>query len=368
MRAIIAIRQIQRHTGAVRCVIEHCKYLKAMGYDITIIAERYNREILDECGADFVRIMRWPIKGAYRRTWFDKRVQHWLRANPYDLFFSHGDSHSNDILVMHNCVRLHEETCGTPELDVAAFHDSVISAGDYRALITNSKLMADDFQQRYSVPNDKLRVFYQGVDTSLFNVSDKEALRCKARRELQLPETSKVVGLITSGDFTKRNVRFFLEVAGFLAANTSFPIEFLVVGKSNSTRFADQMSVNGLQSRIRFIDPVPNVHELFHALDLHIFPALLEEYGRVVLEGLACGVPTIASDNVGVAELMQDHSVPEVISGYNLEEWGKAAQNMLTDPDAGKRASQAAASLAQQYSMVNQKQAMADLLSSLIKR
>ena len=212
-----------------------------MGYDITIIAERYNREILDECGADFVRIMRWPIKGAYRRTWFDKRVQHWLRANPYDLFFSHGDSHSNDILVMHNCVRLHEETCGTPELDVAAFHDSVISAGDYRALITNSKLMADDFQQRYSVPNDKLRVFYQGVDTSLFNVSDKEALRCKARRELQLPETSKVVGLITSGDFTKRNVRFFLEVAGFLAANTSFPIEFLVVGKSNSTRFADQM-------------------------------------------------------------------------------------------------------------------------------
>ena len=82
MRAIIAIRQIQRHTGAVRCVIEHCKYLKAMGYDITIIAERYNREILDECGADFVRIMRWPIKGAYRRTWFDKRVQHWLMAWP----------------------------------------------------------------------------------------------------------------------------------------------------------------------------------------------------------------------------------------------------------------------------------------------
>jgi len=57
LRAIIAIRQIQRHTGAVRCVIEHCKYLKAMGYDITIIAERYNREILDECGADFVRII-----------------------------------------------------------------------------------------------------------------------------------------------------------------------------------------------------------------------------------------------------------------------------------------------------------------------
>src|SRR5690554_7984797 len=99
MKAVIAIRQIQRHTGAVRNVIEHCKYLKALGYETTIIAERYNREILDECGADFVRIMRWPIKGAYRRTWFDKRVQHWLRANPYDLFFSHGDSHSNDILV-----------------------------------------------------------------------------------------------------------------------------------------------------------------------------------------------------------------------------------------------------------------------------
>lgn len=228
--------------------------------------------------------------------------------------------------------------------------------------------MADDFHRRYSVPKEKLRVFYQGVDTSLFSTSGKEELRRIARRELQIPETSTVVGLITSGDFTKRNVRFFLEVAGFLAANTSLPIEFLVVGKSDSTRFAEQISAHDLQSRIRFLDPVPNVHELFHALDLHIFPALLEEYGRVVLEGLSCGVPTIASDNVGVAELMQDHSVPEVISGYNLEEWGKAAQNMLTDPDVGKRASQAAASLGQMYSMVNQKQAMEDLLNSLVKR
>ncbi|MGP9833795.1 glycosyltransferase family 4 protein [Marinobacter sp. NSM] len=368
MKAVIAIRQIQRYTGAVRNVIEHCQYLKALGYDITVIAERYNRKILDECGADFVRIMRWPIKGVYRRTWFDKRVQRWLRANPFDLFFSHGDSHSNDILVMHNCVRLHEEKCGTPELDVAAFHDSVISAGDYRVLITNSKLMADDFHRRYSVPEEKLRVFYQGVDTSLFNTSGKDELRRIARRELQIPETSTVVGLITSGDFTKRNVHFFLEIAGFLTANTSLPIEFLVVGKSDSTRFAEQISAHDLQFRIRFIDPVPNVHELFHALDLHIFPALLEEYGRVVLEGLACGVPTIASDNVGVAELMRDHSVPEVISGYNLEDWGKTAQNILTDPVASKRASQAAASLAQTYSMVNQKHAMEDLLSSLITR
>ncbi len=368
MRAVIAIRQIQRHTGAVRNVIEHCQYLRALGYSITIMAERHNREILNECGADFIQIMRWPIKGTYRRVWFDNRVQRWLKAHPYDLFFSHGDSHSNDILVMHNCVRLHEEKCGTPELDVAAFHDSVISAGDYRVLITNSKLMADDFHQRYSVPQDKLHVFYQGVDTSLFNMLNKETLRRKARRELQIAETSAVVGLITSGDFTKRNVHFFLEVAGFLASNTSFQIEFLVVGKSNSTRFADQISAHGLQSRIRFIDPVPNVHQLFHALDLHIFPALLEEYGRVVLEGLACGVPTIASDNVGVAELMQEHAVPEVISGYNLEEWGNAAQSLLTDPDAGQRASQAAACLAQKYSMVNQKHAMQDLVSSLIKR
>lgn len=367
MRAVIAIRQLQRQTGAVRNVVEHCRYLKALEYKITIIAERFSQEIIDECGADIVRIKRWPIKGTYRRIWFDKRVQRWLRKHPCDLFFSHGDSHSNDTLVMHNCVRLHEEKCSTPELDVASFHDSVISARDYRVLIANSKIMADDFHQRYSVPHDKLRVFYQGVDTNLFNSADKENFRRKVRQELKIPETSKLVGLITSGDFTKRNVPFFLEVAGHLTASTSLPLEFLVVGKSNSSRFSDQISEHKIQSRIRFIDPVPNVHELFHALDLHVFPALLEEYGRVVLEGLACGVPTIASQNVGVAELMRDHAVPEVLEGYNIEEWVKVALSLLTDSEASKRASDAAIDLARTYSMQNQKQAMQALLASLVK-
>mgnify|MGYP005813609737 CR=1 FL=1 len=367
MKAVIAIRQIQRHTGAVRNVIEHCQYLRALGYELTILAERYSPEILDECGSDFVRIMRWPIKGSYRRTWFDKRVQRWLKRNSYDLFISHGDSHSKDVLVMHNCVRLHEEKCGTPELDVASFHDSVISANDYRVIIANSKIMADDFHQRYSVPRDKLRIFYQGVDTDLFNSKDKENYRRKIRQELKIPETSKLVGLITSGDFTKRNVRFFLDVAGRLSANTSLPLEFIVVGKSNNSRFADQVSEHKIQSRIRFIDPVPNVHELFHALDLHIFPALLEEYGRVVLEGLACGVPTIASQNVGVAELMRDRSVPEVLEGYNVEEWVQVAMHLLTDSEAKKHASNTAIDLARMYSMQNQKHAMQALLRSLVK-
>ncbi len=365
MKAAIAIRQIQKYTGAVRNVIEHCGYLRSLGYEITILTECYSSRILSECDAELVRVIRWPIKGTFRRVWFDKCVQRWRRKNPTDLFISHGDSHSDDILVMHNCVRLHEEKCGTQKIDVAPFHDSVISNSTYRILIANSRLMATDFIKRYGVNVQKIQVFYQGVDTDRFNLQNRASHRDTIRRELNIANDKRLVGLITSGDFTKRNVKFFVELAAYLNTRLREPAHFLVVGKSDTSRFSDQIHMHKLESHITFMEPVAHVEQLFHALDLHVFPALIEEYGRVVLEGLACGTPSIVSSNVGASELMLDEGVPEVIEGYDIQRWGDAALRALNSPEQLTEMGQASAALAEKYSVKIQEKKMHKILDSI---
>ncbi|WP_144823844.1 glycosyltransferase family 4 protein [Marinobacter piscensis] len=365
MKAAIAIRQIQKYTGAVRNVIEHCGYLRSLGYEITILSECYSSKILSECDADLVRVMRWPIKGTFRRVWFDKCVQRWRRKNPTDLFISHGDSHSDDILVMHNCVRLHEEKCGTQKIDVAPFHDSIISESTYRVLIANSRLMARDFIERYGVAPHKIRVFHQGVDTDRFNSQNRIIHRKAIRQDLGLTDNEHLIGLITSGDFTKRNVSFFIDLAAYINERLQSPAHFLVVGKSGTSRFADQIKTHNLKAHIHFMNPVAHVEQLFHALDLHVFPALLEEYGRVVLEGLACGTPSVVSSNVGASELMLDEAVPEVIHGYELQQWGDVILGILNDREQLVKMEQASVELAKNYSMKTQEMKMRKILASV---
>lgn len=361
-KAAISIRQIKRYTGAVRNVVEHSRYLAGLGYSVTILAEKKSDDILKAAGANFVKISQWPIKGGYRRTWFDRRVQKWLRDHPVDLHFSHGDSHTNSILVLHNCVRLQQELAGGPLSDVAPMHDSVIRHEYYQGIIANSELMKRDLVQRYGVPEEKVHVFYQGVDTHAFNASEHQTKRQSGRKRIGLGEEKTLVGLVTSGDFRKRNVAFFIDVANELVRNHPIGWHFVVVGKSDTAPYRDKIDALGLSGHFSFLSPIAEVDELFHALDLHLFPAQLEEFGRVILEGLACGTPSLVSNRVGASEVMTAHNLPMVVDGYDPKHWAGAAYQMVSDkeklPSLRKKSEEAA----KRYSMEEQAMEMARIL------
>jgi UDP-glucose:(heptosyl)LPS alpha-1,3-glucosyltransferase len=68
---------------------------------------------------------------------------------------------------------------------------------------------------------------------------------------------------------------------------------------------------------VTFAPTIREVAQYFHAVDLLLYPAWLEEYGRAVLEGLACGTPALVSTAVGAAEVMTAEGVPELIEGWD---------------------------------------------------
>jgi len=362
----IAIRQISRQTGAVRNVVEQAQYLKKLGYSVVILAEKKSDDILAESGARFVQMRRWPFKSFFRRRWFQKSVERWRQKNAVELFISHGDCHSDGLLVMHNCVRLHQDLCGGELAQVAKIHDDVIAASCYKMLIANSELMKSDFQRRYGVSGEKIQVFYQGVDTQLFNSVDHSVKRQEGRRLLGLDDKVSVIGLVTSGDLDKRNVEFFVYFAQALQRQYFHSVRFVVVGSSKADK-ARQLSTDlGLSELISFHDPVPNVDRVFHALDLHVFPAKLEEFGRVVLEGLACGIPSLVSDKVGASELMITHSVPFVLRNDDPENWARHANALLTDKTVHEELARSSRAFGAQHSMQRQLKKMEIILNRLV--
>ncbi|WP_416886064.1 glycosyltransferase family 4 protein [Marinospirillum sp.] len=361
-QAILALRQFHRSTGAVRNAIEQCQYLAALGYQVTLLAEKAAPELLQEARAEWVKVWKWPIKGKWRRLWFNLCVQRWLKKNPVDVFISHGDALSNDILVLHNCLHLHHERVGTPLSDAAFFHERMLRAAGYRLLIANSCMMKQDIVKRFGIDESKIEVFYQGVDLNRFNYQQHDLKRAQGRARLKIEDDLFCIGLVTSGDFKKRNVALFLSIAGQVIQRVKQPLLFVVAGKTaDLASFKKQAAALGIGDQILFVEPQDEVDRLYHALDLHLYPALLEEYGRVIPESLACGLPVLASQWVGATELMQDYPLSPLPS-HELEIWVDRVVAFCEQDALQRDAVSAGLRIAQHYSQEKQFAAMVALI------
>src|SRR5699024_2566430 len=112
-------------------------------------------------------------------------------------------------------------------------------------------------------------------------------------------------GMVTSGDFAKRGLDILLEALAGLPESQRSRCVLLVLGKQGSAGpFEQQARSLGIADRVRFVGSTRQPERYFHALDMCVHPARIEEFGQSVQEAMACGVPLVSSRRVGATELL----------------------------------------------------------------
>lgn len=342
--AVIAIRQLEKNTGASRVAFSQAALLRQAGYRVTLLAERANEALVAERDCELVRLWRWPLRGAFRRQWFNLRVQAWCRRHHPDLLISHGDAETPNVLFLHNCVHLASQKIHGKPLpaghEVALLHDRILSAQAFDVIGVNSRMMGDEVIRRYGIPADKVRVFHPGYDAGQFNTDDRAARRLAGRAAVGVDPSATLVGLVTSGDFSKRNVAGFIDAAAKLVALApDRDWRFLVVGKDRFDSYRQQAERLGIGNRVIHSPVMDNVAMLYPALDLFVLPAHIEEFGLVALEAMACGTPVLLGDHVGASELLP--ATPEwqqrILPAADSTRWAEAIRDSVAD-QAGSEA------------------------------
>lgn len=332
--AVIAIRQVEKSTGASRNAFEQAVALKALGYRVVILAERGRHELAERFGAKLVLLWRWPLKGAFRRFWFNRRVQAWCRRHRPAMLVSHGDVETPDVVYMHNCVHLASQCihgCDlSPSHEVATIHDQILKEGRFRRLAVNSRLMAVDFRDRYGIDESQIEISYPGYDPEIFNVERATAGRPLRRRELGVEGDTWLIGLITSGNFIKRNVAGFVEMAAALNQRLPGRCRFLIVGKDDFAPYQRQAEQAGMAEHFIWRTTVSDVETLYGALDIFVLPAHIEEFGRVALEAMACGTPVLLSSTTGAAELLKADHTDLILESRDTKAWVDRLERMLS--------------------------------------
>ncbi|MBI3144311.1 MAG: glycosyltransferase family 4 protein [Pseudogulbenkiania sp.] len=169
-----------------------------------------------------------------------------------------------------------------------------------KLVICNAHLIKREIQQHFGLPDDKLAVIYNGVDTEAFHPRLREQHRARLRAELGIPADAPTLLYVGSG-FERKGVERALRAVAALDG-----VYLVVVGKDKHAaryqRLADELGIAG---RVCFTGAQNDVKPYYGLADAFILPTLYDPFPNVCVEALASGLPLFTTTTCGAAELIE---------------------------------------------------------------
>ena len=167
-------------------------------------------------------------------------------------------------------------------------------------LIAVSKLIAR--QLKTFLGRDDVVVIPNTVDIQRFSPEARRQRR-SALRESGGFQDSEFVVLMVGNDWKKKGLDTLLKALSRLA---DCRLRLVVVGTDDVALYRPMLGKLGLQERVSFKQPSPDVVQFYSAADLYVGPSLEDGFNLPILEAMACGLPVIASIQTGASENIID--------------------------------------------------------------
>jgi glycosyltransferase involved in cell wall biosynthesis len=230
-----------------------------------------------------------------------------------------------------------------------------ISEAGTKRLVVNTRHLAGEIQNRYSLPEDLLTLASNGVDLERYAELPEPQV---AREKLGL--TSAFTAGYTGHLYVGRGIEFILQIARQMPY-----IQFLFVGGKPLDVESRKREAGDLKN-VHFIGFVPNAELPLYqaACDVFLMPYTSKVAGSSgtdiaeftnplkMFEYLACGRPILASDLLILREILTDENAVILPSG-DLDTWVQTLLRLHSEPLTRKRLGNAGKDTAALYSWEN---------------
>lgn len=200
------------------------------------------------------------------------------------------------------------------------------------ALVTGPERMVDYYVREYRIRPDRVRLLYNEIDLSDYELrAPTPELKRELREELRLPPDRPIVLFVGRVSPLKGGGNLLALVREMLSLAPE--VLFVVVGQVVLPDVRDRLQALA-PGNVRFVGSVPNprTRRYFMCADAFCLPSVSEGFPRVVLEALAAGLPVVAFDVGGVANLLDGPYAKTVVAPGNTAAMAERLASVLEEP------------------------------------
>ena len=202
-----------------------------------------------------------------------------------------------------------------------------------RKIVCCSEAVKNFVTGHEKIKKDKTVVIYNGVDEERFApVQDPSP----ARARLGIDRESPVVGTVSS--LTPHKGQGFLIQAAAKIRDTYPATRFLIVGDGPLRRDLEEQALESdLQSSLIFTGTRRDIPDLLSLMDIFVLPSSSREgLGIAIIEAMAMGKPTVATNIGGIPEVIQDGETGLLVPPGDSAALAKAVIELVDNPDRAK--------------------------------
>ncbi|MDP9161359.1 MAG: glycosyltransferase [Acidobacteriota bacterium] len=199
-------------------------------------------------------------------------------------------------------------------------------------VLANARAIRDGLVVEEGFSAKKVRVIYNGVDFERF-------ARVARDRQRLFPGTTDKKLIVLVGNIHTDVKGHPLLIAAAVNVVREFPkTQFVFVGDGAlRSELEIRVASLGLKKNVLFLGRRKDVPEILACSDIGILPSKAEGLPNAVLEYLAAGLPTIASDVGGNAEIIQDGVNGLLFPSEDPVALARALQRLLREPELAQR-------------------------------
>ncbi len=333
--------------------------------------------------ANGIKSEYWRIFIAYK--WFDKRVENALKNADFDIFIGYENCNLTsfkavkklgkitvlDLAAIHHGVQNPILTQlgtfqKTTELDrICAQKDEALRHTDY---ILTLSTFAEGSLIQSGFPAHRIFKTYLGVNHSVFTPKTtynlpKKPIYTEGSLNFEKFENAPFE-LYFIGLMTNRKGLFFLMNVHKILLERGLNVRLTLIGPIGD--FSPPTEETPHYRYISFLNHAELV-KMHHNLDLFAFPSYLDSWGQVVIEAMACGSPTLVSDNTGAKDAVEKGG-GFVLPIDDLTAWISAIEAFYNDRFLLEQMGKQAAKIAQNYTWEAYHAQVFDAMTAIYKQ
>lgn len=165
-----------------------------------------------------------------------------------------------------------------------------------------------------------------GIDTKRFMNATVD--RAAKRHEIGVPEDATL--LMSVGELNENKNHSVVIKA--LAKLNDKSVHYAIAGNGPLKASLEVLAESlGVGAQLHLLGYRRDVPELYKAADICVFPSIREGQGLAALEGMAAGLPIIASDNRGTRDILMDNVNALICRCDDVEGFSDAIQTMASN-------------------------------------